>query len=143
MKEIHSQIEINASPEKVWSIFLDSPSIPNPLRNAIREHRIGEPMKVHLEAGRRGATFKIKLLVVEPRREIRWKGHLLISGLFDGEHMFEIKPLSSGRVLFVQREMFGGLFLPFLSGTLNDTKKEFEKMNKAIKDQAEEVVSSA
>jgi len=37
-----------------------------------------------------------------------------------------------------QREIFTGLLLPFLSGTLSDTKPELEKMNAAIRNLAEQ-----
>jgi hypothetical protein len=140
VKELRSEIEINASPEKVWELLCDSPGIPEPMRSAIIDRRVGVQLKVKLGTrSGKGATFKMKLISVEPCRELRWKGHLWISGLFDGEHIFETKPLAEERVLFVQREIFGGLFLPFLSGTLNDTKREFEEMNMALKKQAEGV----
>jgi hypothetical protein len=35
---------------------------------------------------------------VEPVRESRWIGHLLVPGLFDGQHQFEIHPLGPDRV---------------------------------------------
>lgn len=136
-KELRSEIEINAPPGNVWEALIDCPGIPEPMRTEIRAGRVGAQLKVHLGAGRRGATFKMKLLRVVPALELRWKGHLWIPGLFDGEHIFEIKQLPDRRVLFVQREIFGGLFLPFLSGTLSDTERQFEEMNGALKERAE------
>lgn len=82
--------------------------------------------------------MKVKLLTVNPAQELRWKGHLWVTGLFDGEHSFLIKPQPKGKVLFIQREVFGGLFLPFLTKTLKDTEKEFLEMGKIIKQKAEE-----
>jgi uncharacterized protein YndB with AHSA1/START domain len=97
-KELRSEIEIDAPPERVWESLIDSPDIPQPVRSAIGERRVGEQLKVHLKPrGGRGATFRIKLLRVEPGRELRWRGHLWVRGLFDGEHTFEIKPLSDRR----------------------------------------------
>ena len=43
-------------------------------------------------------TFKPRVLNAEPERELRWLGHLLVPGLFDGEHSFTIEPLQENRV---------------------------------------------
>jgi hypothetical protein len=99
---------------------------------------VGEQIKVYMGTNGRGATLKVKLLTVNPAQELRWKGHLWVTGLFDGEHSFLIKPQPKGKVLFIQREVFGGLFLPFLTKTLKDTEKEFLEMGKIIKQKAEE-----
>ena len=85
----------------------------------------------------RSATLTVKLLTVNPFSEIKWKGYFHIPGLFDGEHRFEIREEAGGITLLVHSEKFTGLLLPFLSGTLKDTKREFETMNADIRDQAE------
>jgi len=36
-------------------------------------------------------TFRPTILKAEPNRELRWLGHLLVPGLFDGEHIFTIE----------------------------------------------------
>jgi hypothetical protein len=90
-----------------------------------------------MSAGGRGATLTLKLLTLEPFREVRWKGYLWIPGLFYGEHSFEIRTDMEGVTLLVRRGIFTGLLLPFLLGTLSATKHEFETMNAAIRDEAE------
>jgi hypothetical protein len=83
-------------------------------------------------------TFKPKVLNAEPNRELRWLGHLLFPGLFDGEHSFTIQPLGESRVRFVQREEFKGLLVPLLARSLdNGTRRGFEEMNRALKERAE------
>ena len=57
-------------------------------------------------------TFRPTVLKVEPNREFRWLGHLLVPGLFDGEHSFTIEPLGESRVRFTQREIFTGCSFP-------------------------------
>lgn len=84
-------------------------------------------------------TFRPTVLKAEPNRELRWLGHLLIPGLFDGEHIFTIEPLGANRVRFVQREIFTGLLVPLLaSGLDTDTRRGFEEMNQALKVRAEQ-----
>ena len=85
-------------------------------------------------------TFKPKVLKAEPNRELRWLGHLLVPGLFDGEHSFTIEPLEENRIRFVQREAFKGLLVPLFARSLdNNTRRGFEEMNHALKERAETV----
>ena len=78
------------------------------------------------------------VLAVEPGKQLRWIGHLGFPGLFDGQHIFELKPAGSGMTTFVQRELFGGILLPFLTGMLrNETARGFSEMNSALKARAE------
>lgn len=85
-------------------------------------------------------TFRPRVLVAERPRELRWLGHLLAPGIFDGEHRFAIRPISANRVLFEQSERFTGLLVPLFRRKLDrDTKRGFEQMNAALKQRAETV----
>jgi hypothetical protein len=142
MKELHTEIEIEASPERVWGLLTDFASYPqwNPfIRRISGQPAPGERLEVRIEPpGGRGMTFKPKVLNAEPNRELRWLGHLLVPGLFDGEHSLAIQPLGDDRVSFVQREEFRGLLVPLFAPSLDDnTQRGFEEMNRALKERAE------
>ena len=144
MKELRSEIEIQASAERVWQLLTDFASFPqwNPfIRKATGNIRVGERLEVNIQpSGASGMTFRPTVLKAEPNRELRWLGHLLISGLFDGEHSFAIELLGEGRVRFTQREVFTGLLVPlFARGLDTDTRRGFEEMNQALKARAEQV----
>ena len=144
MKELRSEIEIQASAERVWQLLTDFASFPqwNPfMRRASGEATPGAQLEVHLQpSGARGMTFKPTVLKAEPGRELRWLGHLLIPGLFDGEHILIIEPLEAKRVRFVQREIFTGVLVPFFAHGLDtDTQRGFEEMNHALKARAEQI----
>jgi hypothetical protein len=141
MKSIRTAIHIEAPPETVWPILTDfaryadwNPFIPQ-AEGAIRK---GATIEVRIEPpGGRGMTFRPTLQCVEPHRELRWLGHLGVPKLFDGEHIFELHP-SEGGTRFVQREIFSGLLVPLLWGTLEDpTRRGFDAMNRALKERAE------
>lgn len=143
MKELRSEIEIQASAERVWQLLTDFASFPqwNPfIRRASGIVRPGERLEVYIQPpGARGMTFRPTVLIAEPNRELRWLGHLLIPGLFDGEHIFTIEPLGTQRVRFVQREIFTGWLLPFFARKLGtDTRRGFEEMNQALKARVEQ-----
>jgi|SRR5829696_763064 len=147
MKELHSQIEIAASAERVWDILTDFASYPqwNPfIRRISGELKAGERLEVRLEPpGGRGITLRPTVLRAEPNRELRWLGHLFVPGLFDGEHSLFIQPLEENRVRFIQSEMFKGVLVPLLARSLDtNTLRGFEEMNGALKERAEALPSS-
>jgi hypothetical protein len=143
MKELRTNIEIQASAERVWQLLTDFASFPewNPFIHwAKGEAKVGAQLEVHIEpSGASGMTFKPTVLQVAPKRELRWLGRLLMPGLFDGEHSFSIEALEANRIRFTQREVFTGLLVPlFASGLDTDTRRGFEEMNLALKLRAEQ-----
>ncbi len=143
MKELRSEIEIHASAERVWQLLTDFASLPqwNPfIHRASGNINIGERLEVNIQpSGASSMTFRPIVLKAEQNQELRWLGHLLMPGLFDGEHIFTIEPLGNNRVRFVQREIFTGLLVPlFARGLDTDTRRGFEEMNQALKARAEQ-----
>lgn len=120
--------------------FTDYPSW-NPFIRSVQGIAIeGETLTVDLRpSGSTGMKIHPVLVKVFPNRELRWVGHLLVRGLFDGEHIFEIKPLGDTRCLFIQHEYFSGLLLPLLENMLKkDTARGFVEMNEALRSRAEQ-----
>jgi len=142
-KELYSEIEIEANPEKVWRILSDFASFPNwnPFMRSIKgDLEVGKKLTVFIQpSGARGLSMKPTVLAADRNHELRWIGHFGVPGLFDGEHILHIELLEGGkRVKFIQRELFGGILLPFLTGMLrNDTARGFAEMNLALKQRAE------
>ena len=140
-KEIKTEIIINSNTSKIWTILMDFNKYPewNPFIRRIRGDLV-ESGRITAELrplGSAGMTIRPVLLNVDPRHEIRWKGHLFFSGLFDGEHIFEIRSEGTGRCRFVQREIFSGLILPLFIGMLKGgTARGFADMNAALKERA-------
>ena len=142
MKQLHTEIEIDAPAKRVWELLTDFASYPqwNPFIRHISGHPApGECLQACLEPpGGRTMTFKPKVLTAEPNRELRWLGYLLVPGVFDGEHSFTIEPLEENRVRFIQREAFEGLLVPLFARSLEtNTQQGFEEMNHALKERAE------
>jgi hypothetical protein len=138
MKELCTEIEIKAPAERVWRILTDFPRYPdwNPFIQSVRgDAKAGARLKVFIEPqGARGFVLRPTITAFKPCRELRWLGHAVIPGLFDGEHSFTIEPVTAGSVRFVQRESFKGLLVPLLSYSLDkDIRGGFEAMNKKLK----------
>lgn len=138
-KELTTTIIINASPEKIWAILTNFKDYPNwnPFIKSITHTKklaVGNKIKVVLD----GMTFKPKVRAYDANHEFRWLGHLLIPGLFDGEHRFHLIDNSDGTTTFIQSEVFKGILVPLFNKKLNtDTKTGFEAMNEKLKELAE------
>jgi hypothetical protein len=142
MHRIETQIEINASAERVWSLLMDFPSYPrwNPFIRSIEGNpMVGQSLNVLIQPpGSKAMRFRPTVLKVEPNREFRWKGKLLVPGLFDGEHYFQLEPKPGGGLVFRQGEMFSGLLVPLLKRSLDGaTRQGFIAMNEALGREAE------
>ena len=140
--ELKSEIEINASPETVWKLLTDTSRFPewNPfIRRLSGELKVGQKLVVFMQpSGASGMEFKPEVLKVEPNRELRWLGRLILPGLFDGEHIFKIESLGDKRVRFHQREIFTGILVPLLKKSLDaNTRRGFNEMNRKLRELAE------
>jgi hypothetical protein len=139
---IESEIDIAATPERVWSILTDISAYPswNPFIRAIKGSiEKGQRLTVSIQpTGGKAMTFRPTVLVAAPNTELRWLGHFLIPGIFDGEHYLKIVQTDAGRVRFTQGERFSGVLVGMAKATLNrGTKSGFIAMNAALKARAE------
>ncbi|MER6514572.1 SRPBCC family protein [Nonomuraea sp. NPDC001636] len=90
------------------------------------------PDLAHAPAERQTMTFRPKVLQAEPGRVLRWLGHLLVPGIFDGAHEFALTPTAMGTRL-VQSETFKGVLVPFVGKTIAGTERDFVRLNEALK----------
>lgn len=86
-----------------------------------------------------GMSFKPTVINADADREFRWLGHLIMPGLFDGEHYFTIDALNGEKVRFTQGAIFTGVLVPLMGvlGLFKKTMVGFEEMNSALKERAE------
>lgn len=138
MHQLTTEIDIDAPPRRIWDILTDFRAYPtwNPfVRKISGKLDVGARLTVTLQLPKGTVvTMGPTLLVVEPERELRWLGHMIVPGLFDGEHSFRIVPRENGRVRFVQAEKFSGLLVPLAKSSLEGgTRAGFEAMNRALR----------
>ena len=141
MRELTTQIEIDASPERVWDVLTDFASYGewNPfIRSIVGKPDVGSRLRVRIEPpDGRGMTLKPTVRSADSARELSWLGRLLVPGVFDGEHRFALEPLDAGRTRFTQSERFRGILVPLTGKVLEKTRRGFEEMNDALKRRVE------
>ena len=140
MKELYTEIEIEASPQQVWQVLTDLKSFSqwNPfIRSAKGKLEVGSQLEVLIQPpGASQMMFRPRVLIVETNREFRWLGSLLVPGIMDGEHIFIIDRIAENKVRFRHSEQFKGLLVPFLWKSLDtNTRQGFNEMNVALKNQ--------
>ena len=140
MKDVRTEIIINASPERVWSILIDFPRYPewNPFVREVKgKIAVGEKLKVYVKPeNSRGMRFNATITKINPNKEFRWVGRLLFPGILDGEHIFIIQPMGRNKIKFMHSERFTGL-LSVLGGLNKLTQSGLSDMNHALKRRCE------
>ena len=134
---LHTEVDIDASPDHVWKVLADRQAYPewNPfIISSTGELKMGDTITNVLKDTKGSeTTFSPKLLAVEPGKELRWIGKVPPGAIFDGEHSFRLEALPDGRTRLIQEEKFTGAAIPFTRSLLNNTiKPQFEAMNEAL-----------
>jgi hypothetical protein len=123
MKTIRTEITINASPERIWTILVNFEQYPgwNPFIKTITgEKKVQGKLKVFIQPqGQKGMAFNPSIEQYQPNSHLQWIGNLWIKGLFDGRHSFKLVPLEQGKTLFIHSEQFSGWY-PCCGGICRD-----------------------
>jgi hypothetical protein len=142
-REIEADVEIDAAPERVWSVLTDVSAYGS--WNRFMPRIVGdleEGCRIDVRAcPRRSPTLRFHATVLEvaPTRRLRWRGRLGIAGLFDGDHRFTVERLAPERTRLSQREELSGLLVPLLGPFIaGRSLAGFREMNLALKRRAEE-----
>ncbi|UQX02380.1 SRPBCC domain-containing protein [Streptomyces sp. RerS4] len=138
MRTIATEITIDATPEEVWATLVDLPRhcTWNPfIREAAGEVAVGERLTLTMyPRSGKPATFRPTVVVAKPATELRWIGHFLVRGLFDGEHYFRLAEGPGRTTRLEHGERFRGLLVPLLGRMLDGTARDFTAMNEALRD---------
>ncbi|MFD1552887.1 SRPBCC domain-containing protein [Putridiphycobacter roseus] len=139
---LKTSIHIQASPKKIWAILNNFEAYPtwNPfIKSLAGKLAVGEKLVAKIApVDAKAMTFKPTILTLEKQKQLTWLGKLFISGIFDGEHQFELVEQADGSTIFHQNEIFKGILVHFIKKQLNNnTKGGFIAMNAALKALAE------
>jgi hypothetical protein len=140
--QLDTTIDIEASPDTVWSVLTDLERYPdwNPfIVSAVGDLTVGERLTNRMQApGGKATTFKPRVTELESGVTLEWLGRLGVPGIFDGRHRFDLEPTTAGGTRLRHSEQFSGVMVrPLRSSLDNQTLRGFELMNDALKARAE------
>lgn len=143
MKHIQTDIEIDAPPDIVWEVLTELSSYRewNPhITAASGNLREGAAVEIEVQSNvessnSRSQTMTPTVTSMEPLQTLQWNGTILFSWVFRGQHTFHLDPLGDDRTQLVNEEQRSGILAPFV--TDDDTWRDYEAMNQALKERAE------
>lgn len=141
-KRLSAHIDIQATPDRVWRVLTDLTAYQQWNPFIVRAEGVvspGQQLTLTMQpVGGRAMTLRPRLAEVTINRTLQWRGTLGIPGLMDAEHTFLLQPHSGGTRL-IQQEIFRGLLVPFVAGSLDrSTLPAFVAMNEALEQRVEQ-----
>ncbi|WP_082778155.1 SRPBCC domain-containing protein [Tsukamurella pseudospumae] len=136
-RTVERSVEIEASPAEVWRVLTDFEAYPqwNPfvIRAAAPDGlEVGRDLDVRIRDRGSETGFRPEVLAVDPERELRWLGRVLLPRLLDGEHSFRLETTPTG-TRFIQGERFRGVLVPVVGSSI-DVADGFDAMNRALRE---------
>ncbi len=138
MKTYSASITINADPQKIWDILVDTNGYPvwDPGMDRV-EGRLapGESVKFYTKLSP-GQAFPVKVTGFEPGKKMVLTGGMPL-GLFKSERTHTLAASQDGGTLFQTVEIFSGPLLPVFGRSIPDLTGSFEAFAAGLKKQAE------
>ncbi|MEM9495584.1 MAG: SRPBCC domain-containing protein [Pseudomonadota bacterium] len=143
-KPIETDIKIDAEPCTVFEVLADFDRYPewNPYHIRVNGTlEVGAPLEVRVSRpdGKVVDVPHVRLLEVEPCRTLVWGGG--VSGVFRGEHRFDLVPGPANITKLSHTERFSGLFIGFADLPVDVLTQGYEEMNAALKSYIEAAVT--
>lgn len=140
MKEVKTEIIINAPKDKVWSVMMDFSAYPEWstfIRSIEGEARLGARLKNTLRLTSSDQIFKPVITRMEEGTAFEWLGSIPL-GLFKGRHYFMLEEIGEQQTKLIHGEIFSGLLRGLIMNKVGEaTLRGFQAWNKALKARAE------
>jgi hypothetical protein len=143
LRRISTSIDIAAPASSVWAVLMNFAAYAdwNPfIRRIAGSTSPGSKLQVTVQPeGGSAMSFAPEVLVCMPERELRWRGKVLVNGVFDGEHSLRLTKSTASSCSFFHEETFSGVLVPLImrGAMLAGTEAGFKAMNRALKTRVE------
>ena len=140
MKRYHAETTIEAPPERVWGVLVDTSKWPewDPYCERIEgEVALGAKVKAFTKLSP-GRGFGVKVSELDEPRQMVWSGGMPL-GLFKGVRTYTLEPRADGGTDFSMTEVFSGPMLALIGGSIPDMSEAFEAFVGGLKARAEAV----
>ncbi len=129
------EVNIRANAGIIWRLLTDTTGYPLWNSTVTRiDGQIREGGKLRLHVPGTDCTFTPTVSGVVPRERMTWTGGF--APVFKGVRTFELKPHGDGSTDFAMEEVFSGLLLPLVKGSLPDFGPVFARYAGDLKREA-------
>lgn len=143
MQIVTTEIEIQAPPEKVWSILTDiekwdewSPTINASEGKAVVGSSVAITM-MSKEVGKDGPKYNPVIIQMEEPNYFHWRAHMMAGFIFTNDKIIELKKTDTGTMV-THKETFKGLMAALMKGQMEKgVPPMLNMMNDALKKTAE------
>lgn len=134
--ECRVAINIHAKPETIWGLLTNAADFPrwNSTVTSIKGS-IEEGQKLELRVPISDRTFTPKVTELVPLVRMVWSDGM--APMFKGERVFTLTPRADGSTDFEMVEVFSGVMLPMIKGSLPDFGPVFDRYALDLKKAAE------
>lgn len=136
------QVNIKAAPETVWQLLTNAAGFPgwNSTVTSI-EGDIAQGNKLTLRTPTSSRTFTPTVTSLVPHERMVWADGM--APMFKGERTFTLAARGDGTTDFSMDEVFTGLMLPMIKGSLPDFAPIFEAYARDLKRAAERAAGAS
>jgi hypothetical protein len=130
-------VNIRATPDRVWALLTDAPGFPSwnsTVKRVGGTIALGQTLELEVPTAP-GRTFKPKVTVFEPAMAMEWSEGM--APMFKGVRRYALSPKPDGSTDFSMQEVFSGMMLPMIRGSLPDFVPVFESYAADLKREAE------
>jgi hypothetical protein len=135
--EIAVGTNIRATPERIWKALTDARDFPrwNSTVTQIQGNiALGEALQIIVPIAP-NRIFKVKVSDFEPGRRMVWRDGA--APMFQGVRTYTLAAKPDGSTDYTMSEVFSGLMLPMIAGSLPDMAPVFETYAADLKREAE------
>lgn len=125
--EYSVSVAIAAPPDAIWRRLTDAKGFPgwnSTVTSIDGEIALGNKLAIQVPLAP-GRTFKPKVVAFEPNREMVWADGF--APMFTGRRTFTLAPNPDGTTQFTMTEVFKGIMLPMIKGSLPDFRPAFDQ----------------
>jgi hypothetical protein len=130
-------INVRAKAATVWKLLTEAAEIPkwnSTVTGVEGEIALGEKIALRVAVAP-GRVFRPKVTELEPDKRMVWSDGA--APMFKGVRTFTLTPKSDGTTDFAMVEVFTGVMLPLIKGSLPDFGPPFEQYAADLKREAE------
>ena len=129
-------INIKAKADKAWAIMTNAADFPrwnSTVKSIEGRIALGETIKLVATISPT-RTFNLKVIEFVPEKRMVWSDG---NAMFKGVRTYTVTPKSDGSTDFTMSEVYTGLMLPMIAGSLPDFIPTFEQYVSDLKREAE------